>query len=119
MHTRPASESVVEFLLRIERADPNNPDIGEDDTDTSWGHQQFCGGQVQFDNLTWEGVSNHETAYQILAATVKTCHVARHLCFKRAISVHGGYLADMYLSRIVECLWEDWKRTVRILYSFP
>lgn len=111
LHKAPATAegsstaAVEQFLAGIEQADPNAPDVGEDNTNTSWGHYHFRSGVVRFDNLTWEMVANKQTAYRILAATIKTCRVARHLCFKRNITTNS-VVADMYLETIVQNLWK-------------
>lgn len=57
------SPAMQEFLAAIETADPNAPDMGEDDTNASWGHQQFRSGALRFDNLTWSDVGNRDVTY--------------------------------------------------------
>lgn len=104
----PMAPEVEEFLFGIEHADPNALGVDEDNTNTSWGHYHFRSGSVRFDTLTWEQVANKQTGYRILAATIKTGRVARHLCFKRKITTHG-VIADMYFETIVQNLWKHWE----------
>jgi len=57
---------------------------------------------------SWDDIGNIDTAYKLLAATIRTCKVARHVCFQRGIKA-TSFLSDAYLANIVERLWELWK----------
>jgi hypothetical protein len=108
------SVRVAAFLERLESADPNAPDISEDDTNACWGHQQFTAGDMRCQTVL---VSWHEIgalmACKLVAVAIKTCKVARHICFERGIE-SASYLSDAYLQNIVELLWSlKEKATVR------
>ncbi|EGO23171.1 hypothetical protein SERLADRAFT_439911 [Serpula lacrymans var. lacrymans S7.9] len=80
----PPSSLMLEFIERIERADPNSPEFDEDDH------------------------GNCETARRLIAATIKTCKVARHICFQEKI-LSLTFLADNYLNNILKQIWAAWK----------
>ncbi|KAF8223605.1 hypothetical protein L208DRAFT_1316095 [Tricholoma matsutake] len=42
----PTPHLTATFLSRIENANPNSPDISEDDSGSSWGHLQFTSGNM-------------------------------------------------------------------------
>lgn len=108
------------LLTRIESADPVAPDIDEDDTNLGWGHIQFTAGGMTLSTVirSWENVGNVATAYRLLAAAVKTCRVARHLCFLNNVVATGGFLSDSYLRNLVEIIWDMLKRVSIPLYTF-
>jgi hypothetical protein len=108
--TTEPSGNVVAFLDRIEQADPNSPDISEDDNNACWGHQQFTASTLTCTTvlISWQKIGNTDMACRLIAAAIKTCKVARHLCSSRNIDVNS-YLSDIYLSNIVELLWKSWK----------
>lgn len=99
--------TTVQFIERIENANPNAPGIEEDDTNIGWGHWQFTAGGMTCQSIlkTWSDIGNVTTAYRLLAASLKTCLVARHLCFTNNISARSLYLSDVYLEQVVEILW--------------
>lgn len=99
--------TTVQFIERIEQANPNAPGIEEDDTNVGWGHWQFTAGSMTCRTIlkTWLDIGNVATAYRLLAASLKTCLVARHLCFTNNISVQSSYLSDAYLQQVVDILW--------------
>ncbi|KDQ48992.1 hypothetical protein JAAARDRAFT_144101, partial [Jaapia argillacea MUCL 33604] len=90
----------------IEQADPNIPGISKDETNAGWGHQQFKGWKSALPS--WNSVGSPLNAQRLVAAIVKTCQVARHLCQHRDIT-GVLYLGDMYLMNVTEHLWELWK----------
>ena len=98
-----------EFIARIENADPTAPDISEDDHGSSWGHLQFTGGSMTVTSVltTWGCVGNTETACRLIAAAIKTCKVARHICFEQNVTT-SSYLSDAYLQNSIEVLWKLW-----------
>ena len=120
-NTTTPSSAALAFLTQIEAADPNTPDLSEDDDNEQWGHHQFTGGEMSIDRVldNWGAVATTSFARQLLAASVKTCRVARHLCFHRKRTPTASYLSDVYLERVVEKLWELAKDlTVRRVYIY-
>jgi len=107
---REPSSDVMAFLKRIEHADPNAPDISEEDNNESWGHHQFTAASLTCTTVltSWDCIGNIDVACRLIAAAIKTCRVARHLCFSRNIKA-STYLSDIYLSKVVELLWSLWK----------
>lgn len=112
MPSLPPSAQLQDLLTQIETADPANPLFSEDDIDAQWGHYQFRHGLDNFtySDVTWNNVGSIDIACRLLAACIKTCKVARFLCFEKNITA-SGYVADHYLQTIVENLWKDWKPT--------
>lgn len=105
-----SSDDFIAFLTRIENADPNEPNISEDDSGTSWGHYQFTGGHLTCSKVltSWDVVGSCLSACKLIAAALKTCKVARHLCFEYNIEA-ASYLSDIYLGNVVSILWDLWK----------
>ena len=100
--------TTVQFIERIEHAHPNAPGIEEDDTNIGWGHWQFTAGGMTCQSVlkTWSDIGGVTMAYRLLAASLKTCLVARHLCFMNKISPQSSsYLSDVYLEKVVSILW--------------
>ncbi|KAI0062595.1 hypothetical protein BV25DRAFT_1838394 [Artomyces pyxidatus] len=106
----PSSADVQALLERIEHADPNACDLDEDDSNASWGHSQFTGGSLTCTSVltSWENIGSTGTARRFIAAALKTCKIARHLCFARKITT-STYLSDSYLEKIIELIWAAWK----------
>ncbi|EGN97576.1 hypothetical protein SERLA73DRAFT_75241 [Serpula lacrymans var. lacrymans S7.3] len=106
----PPSSLMLEFIERIERADPNSPEFDEDDHGVSWGHHQFTSGSMTSSSVltSWTAIGNCETARRLIAATIKTCKVARHICFQEKI-LSLTFLADNYLNNILKQIWAAWK----------
>lgn len=119
------SNKVTAFLSRIEAADPNSTEIEEDDTNQSWGHWQFTAGGLTITNVIrdWACVGGVDMACKLLAATIRTCKVARHICLERNIT-SSSFLSDAYLNNMVERLYESWTAAGGVchysikLYSF-
>jgi hypothetical protein len=107
------SIDVATFLDRIEQADPNSSEITEDDKNESWGHYQFTASTLTCQTVLtlWDDVGNTNVACRLIAAAIKTCKIARHLCFSNRISPKS-YLSDIYLSHIIESLAALWKGKV-------
>ncbi len=100
--------TTVQFIERIEHAHPDAPGIEEDDTNIGWGHWQFTAGGMTCQSVfkTWSDIGGVTMAYRLLAASLKTCVVARHLCFMNKISMQSSsYLSDVYLEKVVGILW--------------
>jgi hypothetical protein len=104
------SDNVLNFLTRIDTADPNSGDFSEDDTNASWGHSQFIAGNLTWSSVltSWSDVGSCSIASRLLAAVIKACKVSRHLCFERQIAT-SSYLSDIYLEQTVEALWKLWR----------
>src|SRR6266700_254209 len=103
------SDNVAAFLNRIEAADPNSSEIGEDDSNQSWGHWQFTAGGLTITTVIqdWACVGDVDMACKLLAAAIRTCKVARHICLERNIT-SCNFLSDAYLNNMVERLCESW-----------
>jgi hypothetical protein len=99
----------TDFLSRIENADPNAPDTSEDNSGPGWGHHQFTSGNMTITTVlkSWDCVGSTEIACKLIAVTIKTCQVARHLCFEKGLNPNS-YLSDVYLQNLVEVLWTIW-----------
>ena len=108
------SDEVVAFLQHAEHADPNSPDISEDDNNASWGHCQLSGWATLF--ASWHNIGSIGIACRLIATVIKTCKVARHLCFVKHIDT-SAFLSDVYLENIINLLWTSWKDAVGILVS--
>lgn len=106
----PPSTNLNLFLTRIEKADPNDATIDEDNKGVGWGHYQFTAGSMTCASVmtSWEDIGNTNTAYKLIAAAVRTCKVARYVCTKLNITA-TSYISDMYLGRVIETLWDLWK----------
>ncbi|KAF8868875.1 hypothetical protein BD779DRAFT_1682938 [Infundibulicybe gibba] len=104
-----SSDDLVALLTRIENADPNSAEYSEDDTNTGWGHHQFTAGGLTCGSalLSWRSVGDTKIACRLIAAALKTCKVARHICLNRNIEV-TSFLSDAYLQNVIERLWEVW-----------
>jgi hypothetical protein len=114
------SNDFTAFLARINGADPNESDLSEDDLDASWGHYQFTAGRLTCTTVltSWDVVGGCSNACDLIAAALKTCRVARHLCFEHSVTTIS-YLSDIYLENVVSKLWELWKSAdgVRLMVS--
>ena len=88
----------TDFLVQIENADPNNPDISEDNSRSSWGHHQFTSRTMTIASIlqSWESIGNTEMACKLITAAIKACRVARHIYFQKNIET-SSYLSDAYL----------------------
>ncbi|KAH9918469.1 hypothetical protein B0H21DRAFT_827560 [Amylocystis lapponica] len=104
------SNSMIAFIERIENADPNSDNTDEDDMDISWGHRQFMAGSMTcVTTLTsWASIGDVATACRLIATAIKTCHVARHICFAKKVET-SSYLSDAYLENTLDLLWVHWK----------
>lgn len=99
------SDDVAAFLERIESADPNSPELSEDDLGQCWGHWQFASGGMTCTTVltSWDTIGT-TTARRLIAAAIKTCKVARYICDERNITPLS-YLSDSYLQNLVDLLW--------------
>jgi len=106
----PPSTNLKLFLTRIEKADPNDTTIDEDNKGAGWGHYQFTAGSMTCASVmtSWEDIGNTDTACKLIAAAIRTCKVARYVCERMKIRA-TAYISDMYLSRVIETLWDLWK----------
>jgi hypothetical protein len=106
----PPSTNLNLFLTRIEKADPNDATIDEDNKGVGWGHYQFTAGLMTCASVmtSWEDIGNTNIAYKLIAAAVRTCKVARYVCTKLNITA-TSYISDMYLGQVIETLWDLWK----------
>ncbi|KAF8801426.1 hypothetical protein BYT27DRAFT_7115014 [Phlegmacium glaucopus] len=97
------SDNVATFLNRIEAVDPNSSEIEEDDSNQCWGHWQFTAGGLTITNVIrdWACVGGVNMACKLLAATIRTCKVAHHICLEQNIT-SSSFLSDVYLNNMVE-----------------
>ncbi|KAF9458868.1 hypothetical protein BDZ94DRAFT_1330631 [Collybia nuda] len=102
---REPSSEVTMFISRIEGANPNSPELIEDDTNAGWGHHQFTAGSLTISTVlvSWDAISSVSTACKLISATIKTCQVARYMCNKQGINLEL-YMSNAYLDRIVDKL---------------
>lgn len=117
---REPSPQTTTFLERIENADPNAPGLSEDDLGPSWGHWQFTAGGLTCATVleTWDHIGNTDIACRFIAAAIKTCRVARHLCFIQGNS-GCSYLSDNYLQIMVDRLLELWSAAGGVRIFLP
>jgi len=108
------SDDVVAFLQRAKHADPNSPDISEDDNNASWGHDQLSGSTTLF--ASWHNIGSTNIACRLIAVVIKICKVARHLSFVKHINT-SSFLSDAYLENTINLLWTSWKEALSILVS--
>jgi len=103
------------FIEQIENADPNAEDLSIDDTNKGWGHCQFTASNLTFSSVlvSWDDLGGVGIACQLIVAVIKTCKVARHLCSKCSIKP-TAYLSDIYLSQVIETLWQLWIKTRQV-----
>lgn len=101
------SDNMVAFVDRIENADLNSPEIDDDDKGASWGHYQFMASSLTCASVLslWSHVGNASIACRLIAAAIKTSRVTRHFCHLNQLKP-ASYLCDVYLTNIVELLWE-------------
>lgn len=68
---------------------------------------------------TWSDVGDTRTAYRLIAASLKTCLVSRHLCFTNKVSVPSpsSYLSDAYLREVVGILWELSSKHIKVSHT--
>ncbi|KAF9455326.1 hypothetical protein BDZ94DRAFT_1371140, partial [Collybia nuda] len=101
---KPSSE-VTMFISHIEDADPNSPELTEDDTNAGWGHHQFTAGSLTILTVLvlWDAIGSVSTACKLILAAIKTCWVAQYMCNKQGINSES-YMSDAYLNRIIDKL---------------
>ena len=95
----------MSFIMEIEAADPND-EADEEENGLNWGHRLYS---HKLGNIitSWEDVGNAQVARRLIAAVIKTCKQARHVCAKLGVS--GSYISDSYLDRMIDILRESWK----------
>ena len=109
------SDGVVAFLERAEHADPNSADISEEDKNANWGHYQLSGWAPLV--ASWHSVGSTGIACRLIAVVIKTCKVARHMCFVKHLNTLS-FLSDVYLENIIDSLWASWKEALGIHVSY-
>lgn len=108
----PTPSLTTTFLSRLENSTPTDPGLSEDDNGASWGHYQYTGGSMTIKSVirSWDCVGTTTIACKLIAAGIKTCRVARHICFEQNINTLS-YLADVYLSNLIDQLADVWAET--------
>lgn len=110
------SETVLALLDRLEQTDPNSPEISEDDTNSSWGHYQYTAGSLTCRSVltSWAAIGKVDIACRFVAAGIRVCKVARHICFVRNVDPPpSSYLGDAYLDSLIELLWDLWTQRAK------
>ncbi|KAI0258621.1 hypothetical protein BC834DRAFT_974972 [Gloeopeniophorella convolvens] len=105
------SAGVAALLERVQRADPESPEINEDNMGASWGHDQFAGGGLTITSslTSWQDIGNVATAFELIAAAIKTCKEARNMCRNIGKSVSdAGFISDSYLEILLERVRDCW-----------
>ncbi|KAH9051131.1 hypothetical protein EDB83DRAFT_2522222 [Lactarius deliciosus] len=98
------SEQVATLLERVQSAVPCSPDIDKDNTPAS--------------SLTsWEKVGSVATAFKLVAAAIKTCRDARSMCSNAGTPKTSGFISDVYLEKVLECLESCWVGAGGVLTS--
>ena len=105
----PTPSLTNDFLSRLEKSSPTNPSFSEDDTGSSWGHYQFTSGNMTIKSVirSWDCVGITTIACKLIAAAIKICKVARHICFEQNNHT-TSFLADIYLSNLIDELCDVW-----------
>lgn len=105
----PTPSSTNDFLSRLEMSSPTDPGLSEDDKGSSWGHYQFTSGNMSIKSVirSWDCVGSTSMACKLIAAAIKICKVARHICFDQGINT-SSFLADAYLSNLIDELCHVW-----------
>jgi hypothetical protein len=104
------SENVATLLERVQSADPGSLDMDEDDMGIGWGHYQFTAGGLSPESLltSWQDVGSVATSFKLVAAAIKTCQEARLMCMNAGTPKTAGFISDVYLEKVLECLENCW-----------
>ena len=105
----PTPARTTDFVIQIETANSSCSDFSEDDSGPNWGHYQFTAGSMTITSVlqSWESVGSTEMACKLIALTIKTCQVARQMCFEQGAKTFS-YLSDAYLENLIDVLWKLW-----------
>ncbi|KAF8257699.1 hypothetical protein EI94DRAFT_1708721 [Lactarius quietus] len=98
------SEQVTALLERVQFADPTVPNINKDNVGQSWGHYQFTAGGISPSSFltSWEDVGNVATAFKL---------------FEGMSGSTAGFISNIYLEQILNCLEKCWTDTSGTLSS--
>jgi hypothetical protein len=115
----PTPPLTTDFLSRLENSLPTDTSFSEEDTGLSWGHYQFTGGSMTIKSVirSWDCVGTTTMACKFIAAAVKICKVARHVCFEQNINP-TSFLADVYLSNLIDELCDVWVKAGGVSFLF-
>ncbi|KAF8258194.1 hypothetical protein EI94DRAFT_1815874 [Lactarius quietus] len=93
------SDEVKALLKCIQYADPNSPDIDEDNRGQSWGHYQFTAGGLSPSSslTTWQKIGSINTTLKLVAAALKTCQDAWAI-FSTVLRSAGTLLAGQAIA---------------------
>ncbi|KAF8257122.1 hypothetical protein EI94DRAFT_1818942 [Lactarius quietus] len=100
------SQNVATLLKHVQSVDPSSPDIDEDDAYQGWGHYQFMAGGLSPSSCltSWQDIGRVDTAFQLVAAAIKTCEEARLMCTNAGLPKTCGFISNVYLEKIINCL---------------
>ena len=104
------SNKVTTILGHLRFADINSPDIDKDNANQGWGHDQFTAGGISPSSslTTWRDVGSVATAFELVAAAIKTCRDARLMCANTGTAATGSFISDTYLEQMLELLEKCW-----------
>ncbi|KAJ8693226.1 hypothetical protein PTI98_010465 [Pleurotus ostreatus] len=111
------SNNTAALLAQVQGADPSCID-DEDNLFEGWGHWQWTAGSLTITTAigSWQDVGNTNIACQLIAAALVTCKAARLLCMERP-KKPCSYISDSYVERLIETLFDAWKRSGGPLYK--
>ncbi|KAH8994760.1 hypothetical protein EDB83DRAFT_2325122 [Lactarius deliciosus] len=66
---------------------------------------------------SWEKVGSVATAFKLVAAAIKTCRDARSMCSNAGTPKTSGFISDVYLEKVLECLESCWVGAGGVLTS--
>ena len=96
------------LLKHIQSADPNSPDFNEDNKGQGWGHYQFMAGGLNLLLTLWQDVGSIASAFQLVAAAIKTCWEAQVMCMNAGKSMVVGFISDTFLQETLDALKRCW-----------
>ena len=104
------SPDVTTLLENIQSADPKSSDIDEDNRGQGWGHYQFTAGGISPSSVltAWQNIGSVATAFKLVAAALKTSQDARAMCANAETPKTSGFISDIYLNQILDCLEKCW-----------
>lgn len=116
------SEKVATLLEHVQFADPGSPDIDEDNSCQSWGHDQFTASGISPSSLltTWQDIGDVTTAFKLVAAALKTCEEVRLMCANTRAPKTAGFISDVYLEQTLDIIKKCWVDAGGVrLHKFP
>ena len=99
----PTSDNIATLLTHLQYVDPGAPDIDEDNSWLSWGHDQSMAGGITPTSclMSWQNISSVDTA-------LKMYQEAYMMCMNANVPKTNGFVSDIYLQQILEYLKKCW-----------